>query len=240
MAMMIARPTAASAAAWVMMKMANIWPARSWLEVRYRAKATMSRLTPLSISSMLSKMPIALRRESTPYMPSANKMLPRTRKWRRPGTRNSIRAPATRRARLVLPRDDDRADQGYGEKYGGDLERQDVAGEHQPADRLGGGYVEQAVTDLPWLAYDHDDRDHADRERDQKCADPLAASHQARGVHLIRGHEDGEDDQHHDRADVDNELGHGQEVGPEQRVHHGHAAQHGGQRQRGADQILDR
>ena len=33
---------------------------------------------------------MALRRESTPYMPRAKRMLPRTRKWRRPGMRNSM------------------------------------------------------------------------------------------------------------------------------------------------------
>ena len=37
------------------------------------------------------ELPMAFRRDSTPYIPRLNRMLPNTRKWRRPGIRNSIR-----------------------------------------------------------------------------------------------------------------------------------------------------
>src|SRR5579864_6240155 len=126
--MMMARPTAASAAAWVMMKIANSWPASSWLVWMYLAKATNSRLTPLSISSMDSKMPMALRRERTPYMPKLKRMEPRTRKWRRPGIRNSIA--------LLFAGNHDRPNQRHGQQQRGNLKGQHVARHHQTADGL--------------------------------------------------------------------------------------------------------
>src|SRR3989442_14707100 len=232
MAMMIARPTAASAAAWVMMKMANICPASSWSELKYRAKATNSRFTPLSISSMLSKMPIALRRESTPYIPRANKMLPRTRKWRRPGMRKST-------APLILSRDHDGADEGHRQEQRSDLEGEHVAGEHEAAKRLGGRDGGQAVTHLPGRDDDHPHRDRADTNRHGHRTQPLARTDQPWHVDLTGGHEDGKDDQHHDRADVHHQLRHSQEVSPEQGVHERDAAEHGSQRQSRANQVLD-
>src|SRR3954464_13185899 len=140
MAMMMARPTAASAAAWVMMKMPNICPASSWSETMKRENATNSTVTPLSMSSMLSRMPMALRRDNTPYMPSENRMLPRTRKCRRPGTRNSI---------SVFPRDHDGADQRHGQQQRGNFEGQHIARQHQPADGLGSRNIDHGVTHVP-------------------------------------------------------------------------------------------
>src|SRR3989449_904279 len=65
---MIARPTAASAAATAITKNTKIWPATpsDW------ASATNVRFTALSISSTHMKMTIALRRNSTPATPRAN------------------------------------------------------------------------------------------------------------------------------------------------------------------------
>src|SRR3954470_22828956 len=63
--MMIARPTAASAAATVITKNTNTWPATPYT----CAKATNARLTALSINSTHMKMMIALRRVSTPTTP---------------------------------------------------------------------------------------------------------------------------------------------------------------------------
>src|SRR3954466_14046050 len=66
--MMIARPTAASAAATVITKNTNTWPATPYA----CANATKLRLTALSMSSTHMKTMIALRRMSTPNTPIAN------------------------------------------------------------------------------------------------------------------------------------------------------------------------
>src|SRR3954471_10521058 len=66
--MMMARPTAASAAATVITKKTNTWPATPYV----CAKATKVRFTALSISSTHMKMMIALRRGSTPTTPMVN------------------------------------------------------------------------------------------------------------------------------------------------------------------------
>src|SRR5262252_97004 len=140
----------------------------------------MSRFTPFSINSIESRMPMAFRRDSTPYIPSANRMLPRTRKWRRPGIRNST---------LILAGDDDRADERHRQEERSDLEGEHVAGEHEAADGLGGRDVEQAVAHAPGRD-DHDpDGDRTDADSHGQRAEPLARADQAWHVDLARRHE---------------------------------------------------
>src|SRR3954466_2380179 len=67
-AMMIARPTAASAAATAMTKITNTWPAMPYTLLN----ATNDRFTALSMSSTHMKMMIAFRRVSTPIAPMVN------------------------------------------------------------------------------------------------------------------------------------------------------------------------
>src|SRR6185437_7187873 len=67
--MMIANPTAASAAATVITKNTNTWPAAPYA----CANATNVRFTALSISSTHMNTMIALRRVSTPTTPIVNK-----------------------------------------------------------------------------------------------------------------------------------------------------------------------
>src|SRR3954447_25405756 len=67
--MMIARPTAASAAATVIEKKTKICPAGPYA----RENATKVRFTALSMSSTHMKMMIALRRVSTPITPIVNR-----------------------------------------------------------------------------------------------------------------------------------------------------------------------
>src|SRR5213596_407963 len=67
---MMARPTAASAAATAITKKTNTWPATP----SRCASATKVRFTALSISSTHMKMMIALRRVSTPITPITNRM----------------------------------------------------------------------------------------------------------------------------------------------------------------------
>src|SRR5207249_42684 len=68
-ARMIARPTAASAAATVITKKTITCPS---IEPRLRASATKVRLTAFSMSSIAMKMTMTLRRMSTPVVPIAN------------------------------------------------------------------------------------------------------------------------------------------------------------------------
>ena len=65
----MARPTATSATVMAMVNSVKMMPPRSPAK---RAKATRLMLTALSISSMPSRMPTALRRVSTPKSPMAN------------------------------------------------------------------------------------------------------------------------------------------------------------------------
>src|SRR4051812_16410521 len=73
--MMMARPTAASAAATVMTKKTNTCPATPYVW----AKAMKVRFTALSISSTHMKMMIALRRVSTPTTPIVNRTAEKNR-----------------------------------------------------------------------------------------------------------------------------------------------------------------
>src|SRR6185369_2059216 len=70
MAMMIARPTAASAAATVMTKNTITCPS---IEPWWRAMATNARLTAFSMISMAMKMTMTFRRDSTPNTPMENR-----------------------------------------------------------------------------------------------------------------------------------------------------------------------
>src|SRR3990172_2565849 len=75
MAMMIARPTAASAAATVIVKTTNTWPAAPYSLL----SATKDRFTALSINSTHMKIMIALRRVRTPMTPIVNRTADRAR-----------------------------------------------------------------------------------------------------------------------------------------------------------------
>jgi len=70
----IARPTVASAAAIVMMNMANICPTKA-VGVTNFEKATKLILTALNISSMDIRMPIAFLRVKTPKIPIQKRMV---------------------------------------------------------------------------------------------------------------------------------------------------------------------
>src|SRR5215210_3802381 len=122
--MMIARPTAASAAATVMTKKTNTCP-----ETPYRCeKATKARFTALSISSTHMKMMIALRRVSTPTTPIVNSAAEKKR-----ASASIRRLPrhggTNRRARPAPPPDGDRADDRGEQQDARDLEGEQVLAE---------------------------------------------------------------------------------------------------------------
>src|ERR1043166_484662 len=70
-ARMIARPTAASAAATVITKNTITWPSIDW---RWRATATNARFAAFSITSIDMNMTITLRRSATPVAPIAKRI----------------------------------------------------------------------------------------------------------------------------------------------------------------------
>src|SRR3954471_19104223 len=115
---MMARPTAASAAATVMTKNTNTCPATPYVW----ANATNVRFTALSISSTHMKMMIALRRVSTPMTPIVNSTTEKN------SDSASIDTPGSRECH----RADDRGEQ----QHAGDLERQQVFVEERSGDRL--------------------------------------------------------------------------------------------------------
>src|ERR1051325_11523325 len=108
--MMIARPTAASAAATVITKKTNTCPATPYT----CAKATKARLTALSISSTHMKMMIALRRVSTPTTPITKRTAEKN------SASDSILSP---------PSEHDGADDRDQQQDAGQLEGEQILGE---------------------------------------------------------------------------------------------------------------
>jgi len=73
MDIIMAKPTAASAAATIMTKMAKTCPVSS-KGTTYREKATMAMLTPTSMISMDIRITMALRFAKAPYRPIEKRM----------------------------------------------------------------------------------------------------------------------------------------------------------------------
>src|SRR5690349_17071020 len=117
MARMIARPTAASAAATVITKKTKTWPESPCTVDR----ATKVRLTALSISSTHMKITIALRRTRTPATPITNRIA------------ETIRAGPSSISDPPLG-EDYRADDRCEQQHGGQLERHQVLLEERLGD----------------------------------------------------------------------------------------------------------
>src|SRR5829696_4955591 len=132
--MMIARPTAASAAATVMTKKTKTCPATPYT----CANATKVRFTALSISSTHMKMMIALRRVSTPTTPIVNSTAEKKRasaSMERLQRAGFVTRPG---GSAVLPADDDRADDRGEEQDARHLEREQVLREQRTRQRPDG------------------------------------------------------------------------------------------------------
>src|SRR5438093_1874361 len=117
--MMIARPTAASAAATVITKNTNTCPATPCT----CANATNVRFTALSISSTHMKMMIALRRVSTPTTPIVNSTAEKN------SDSGSIDSP---------PAEDDGTDDRHEQQDARELEGEQVIREQRSRDRRDG------------------------------------------------------------------------------------------------------
>src|SRR5690242_9682104 len=117
-AMMIASPTAASAAATVITKNTNTCPAAPYA----CANATKVRVTALSISSTHMNTMMALRRMRTPNTPITNSTAEK-------------KSDSASKVFSALAAHDDGADDGREEQDAGDLEREQVVVEQWRGDR---------------------------------------------------------------------------------------------------------
>src|SRR5690349_24649332 len=229
MARMIARPTAASAAATAMTKKTKIWPAtpRSW------ERATNVRFTALSISSTHMKITIAFRRNSTPATP----IVKSTAEIRRAGFKSMLELP--------LREHDGAHDRGE-EEHARDLEGNEVGAEQ----RIGYG------ADHPLLLLQPRDRSgrQLDRRRQPGLAEHLELQQQRAGqdeggqdadrpldvgrpgAAEVQQHDD-EQEQHHDRAGVNEHLEYGDELRVEQHEQRGERKQRDDEPERAGDRV---
>src|SRR6266850_3261558 len=205
---MMARPTAASAAATAITKKTKTCPPIP----RLCASATNVRFTALSMSSTHMKITIALRRNSTPATPSVNSTA-------------EIASAGLRSILELSLRQHDGAYDRREKQHARDLEGNDIGAEQ----RSGHG----ADDALLLLQRGDRARRQLDRRRERRLAE-YAQLEQQRARQDRRGQEPGrppdvgrsgaaqvqqhddEQEQHHDRAGVDQHLEHGDELRVEQ------------------------
>src|SRR5689334_8673719 len=193
-AMMIASPTAASAAATVMTKTTNTCPAIPYTLL----SATNVRFTAFSMSSTHMKITIALRRVSTPIAP----------------IENSTADSASDSASIDLPPapDDDSADDGDEQQDARQLEREQVLVEQRLRDAADRAEITNSLRVVASAGDERlrhslaGERRHLRQEHDpEQCCDELAplASHVGDLGRLpeVQQH-DHEQEHHHDRAGV--------------------------------------
>src|ERR1041384_2830413 len=226
---MMARPTAASAAATAMTKNTKTCPPNP----RLCASATNVRFTALSMSSTHMKMMITLRRNSTPATPSTNSTA-------------EIASAGLRSILELSLRQDDGAHDRSEEQHAGDLEGNEVGVEQ----RIGDG-ADDALMILQPL--DGAGR-QLDRRREGRLSDRLQQQQertrqdrggQERGrpsdirrsrATQVEQH-DHEQEQHHDRAGVHQDLEHGDELRVEQYEEGGQREQRDDEPERAGDGV---
>src|SRR6266446_8309789 len=205
---MMARPTAASAAATAITKKTKTCPPMP----RVCASATNVRFTALSMSSTHMKITITLRRNSTPATPSVNS----TAEIKSAGLR-SILEPSLREH-------DGAHDRGE-EQDARDLEGDEVGAEQ----RIGHGADDALLllqrADRSWRQLDRrgERRVAEDAQLEQQCdcedrggQEPQRPPDVGRsGAAQVQQHDD-EQEQHHDRASIDQHLKRGNELRVEQ------------------------
>src|SRR3954451_11426588 len=151
------RPTTTSEAAIAITAIANTWPS-SW--PRRRTNTIRARLTPLSMISTESRMISGLRLTRTPTAPVTNSRAATTRYQPMSGPCIFFQRPG------VGPEHD--AADGRDEQHDrGDLEREQVVGEEEPADRRGGaeGALDVRLVRDPAAGRDRERDDHLGEDR---------------------------------------------------------------------------
>src|SRR5436190_14806030 len=212
--MMIASPTAASAAATVMTKKTNTCPATpcTW------ANATKARFTALSMSSTHMKMMIAFRRVSTPTTPIVNSTAEKNS--------DSFNIGAS-------PSQDYRTHDRGEQQDARQLECEQILGEQRPGDGCDRTVLHDVRRQRAWRQRQRIGDPHA-RERehlgDEREADetrrelpPEAARiRELGGMAEVEQHDD-EQEHHHDRARVHQHLDRTDELRIQQDVERGEA-----------------
>src|SRR3990172_12897243 len=216
MAMRIASPTAASAAATVITMKANTDPVGS---PRCDPTAMKATLTPLSMISTLIRMMRTFLRATTPTTPMPNR-IPESSRY----ADGSIILPSPSD---LLFRQRDGPDHRRQQEHRGDLEGKQVIGEQRFPNGLDGPRVGPG-------SGRQDEPPGQDRpfEDEQPRSDDPQEPHHRRPLHrelvlLHVYHHDDEDEQDHDGPGVDDDLDRRQEVGLPQ----GEERRHGEQRQ---------
>jgi hypothetical protein len=183
-------------------------------------------LTALSISSIDIRTRTALRRASTPYTPVENSAADRKSTKREPD-----------HGRSFLPRQHDRPDQRRQQQERDHLERQDEPAEDRRPDRRNRALHRVDAGGIPVeRRLDQVDQPAEDRERDQeRHATPLIVERLASDRRL-RQHQP-EQEQDHDRADVDQDLDPRDEFGGQQEVHARDRRERDHEVQRGAHDV---
>src|SRR5690606_14883039 len=224
-AMMIARPTAASAAATVMTNTTNTCPVMPCMV----DSATKLRFTALSMSSTHMKMMIAFRRVSTPTTPMVNRIAEKK------SDSGSMSGAALG--------ENDGADDGGQEQDARDLEREQILAEQRLGDAVDhtGDFRRHARSARQLLSQQHQQLRHQ-RESDGACRDlpPFATNVRDLGrMPEIQQHDD-EQEHDHDRAGVHEDLNRADELRIEHDVQRGETEQRLHEPQGGGHRTLAR
>src|SRR5581483_4434248 len=199
-ARMIARPTAASAAATVITKNTITCPS---VEARLRANATKVRFTAFSMSSIAMKMTMMFRRTSTPSAPITNSTAERTR-YQESGV-----GPTS----ALLLRERHRAHDRHEKEDRRELEGQEVVREELV--REGDGRAEargQRTARSGTGAAHGSDEQRGQREPAGEGRRHERAAAEHANVRLEVQQHDDEEEEDDDRARVDDDLEHGDEL----------------------------
>src|ERR1051325_10530563 len=138
----------------------------------------------------------------------------------------------------VPPGQDDGADEGGQQQHGHGLEGDDVTAEDRIGDRAGGGRLGGVQLVSPELVGQQIGEHPEDQERHRPRQGPLVVVVLGRAPHRRPGQHDAEEEQHDDRADVDEDLDDPQELRLEEDVLGGDPGQHDDQGQGGVDDVL--
>src|SRR5688572_5279640 len=232
-----ASPTAASAAATVMTKKTKIWPSIP----TERENATNARFTAFSISSTHMKRMIALRRNTTPATPIPNRI-----------AESASDSVVTSRARTVSISDpplgqQHGADNGDEQQNADELERNQIVTEQRVRDGAHrielldgrGNVLRAAAVDYGTGRAEAAPHDPADHTRCDKPDDrPQAATKVITVIMTEVEQHDDEEEQHHDRARIDDDLDRRNEVRAEQHVDCREAEEREHQEQQARDRVV--
>src|SRR5258708_4225148 len=216
MAITMASPTAASAAATTITKKTRTCPSKvpkAWL------KATNARFTAFSMSSMHMKTVMTLRRRKTPRAPIANSPRLRRTAWFKKGGPEGISG--------ILLGQGHRPHQPGQDQDRGGLEDVEEAGGEEDLSHLAGGGVELGGGRPVPVQEDGAHLEDQERGQGEGGARERAPAPLLLGLALDVQQHQHEQEKNHDGPGVDHHLQHGDEGGAQQAVDRGETAESG-------------